>query len=391
MRGTIRERSKGVWEVRAFAGRDPVTNRPRQVSRVVRGGKREAEKGLAELIHEVSGGEHSGTKTTLGFLLDSWMEQQERLGRSPVTLRNLTSVVESVLRPDLGNVVLKKLGPYELDAFYARQAKAGKAPATIRRYHSHLSAALNQAVRWGWIPSNPAKAASPPSGRGPAVVAPDVEKVRLLLEEADRRNPALATALALAALTGARRAELCGLTWSDIDTESAKLTIRQSVVRGRSNGELVVKETKTGRVRRITLDVVSLAILKQHRMACDESAAVCGSPLTSQSFVFSPEPDGSSPFNPETITSFVCRLRGKVGLPELRLHHLRHFAATQLVATGVDIRTVAGRLGHSSPSITLNIYSHFIEDADKEAARRMGALMQGAMPPPQPRQAKRSG
>ncbi len=142
MRGTIREKSKGAWEVRAFLGRDPVTQRPRQVSRVVHGGKRDAEKRLAELLSEVTAGRHSGTKASFGALLDSWFEQQERLGRSPVTLRNLHSCVEATLRPALGKIELRKLRAEDLDRFYTREAKLGKAPSTIRRYHSHIAAAL---------------------------------------------------------------------------------------------------------------------------------------------------------------------------------------------------------------------------------------------------------
>lgn len=375
MQGSLRERGKGVWEIRAFIGRDPRTHKPRQVSRVVRGGRREAEKRLTELLGEVSRGRHPAAKVTFGELLDRWIEQVERLGRSPVTLRNLHSLVEGILRPELGDLDLRRLGPDVLDSFYARQAKAGKANTTIRRYHSHISAALSQAVKWGWIESNPARLASVPSKGASVVTVPEVEKVRLLLEEAERKDPILAAALALAALTGARRAELCGLTWADLDTANRKLTIRRAVVRGLGLGEVVVKGTKTGRVRRIALDPVSLAILDRHRVACAERAAAFGSSLSETSFIFSAEPDGSAPINPESLTAIVYRLRDRVGLPDLRLHHLRHFAATQLVAAGVDVRTVAGRLGHSSPSITLNVYSHFIEDADREAARRMGDLM----------------
>ena len=378
MRGTIRERDEGVWEIRAFVGRDPVTAKPRQVSRVVRGGKRDAEKRLAELVTEVSAGRVDTTRVTFGHLFDSWLEQQEHLGRSPVTLRNLECVIAAVLKPELGKTYLQNLKPATLDAFYGRQANVGKAPTTIRRYHSHIAAALEQALKWGWISSNVARSASPPSMHPPEVVAPEIGTLRALLEDAERRNPRLAPALALAALTGARRAELCGLRWDDLDVLLARVTIRRAVVRDREPGGLVVKETKTGRVRRIALDPISLEILERHRIGCEAAAQACGVPLADKSYVFSPDVDCSTPYNPETLTALFGRCRDKIGHPDLRLHHLRHFSATQLIAAGVDVRTVAGRLGHSSPSITLNVYSHFIENADREAARRMGELMSHA-------------
>ncbi|MCL4414964.1 MAG: site-specific integrase [Actinobacteria bacterium] len=382
MAGTIREKSKGVWELRAFAGADPVSGRPHQVSRTYRGGRRDAEKKLAELVTEVSSGRHGSTKATFGELLDRWIEQQERLDRSPVTMRNLRSETESILRPALGRISLRRLGASEIDAFYAAQSRAGKAPATVRKYHAHISAALAQAVRWGWIDSNPAKLATLPPKGYQRVEPPDLEKLRELLAEAAIRNPVLAVALSLAALTGARRAELCALCWGDIDTDAARLTIRRAVVRGEGIGQLVTKTTKTGRVRRLSLDPVSVAILERHRATCDEAARAAGATLGASSFIFSPEPDGSVPFNPEILTAFVRRLRDKVDLPNLHLHHLRHFAATQLIGAGIDVRTVAGRLGHSSPSITLNVYAHFIEDADREAARRVGDLMHDVVLPP---------
>lgn len=374
MRGSIRQREKGVWEVRAFVGRDALTRRPRQISRVVHGGKREAEKRLHELLAEVAQGGHHPTKVSFGTLLDRWSEQAERLGRSPVTLRAMHSTLEHVIRPELGHIDIRRLGPADLDAFYAKQGKAGKSAGTIRRYHSHISAALALAVRWGWISSNPARLASPPPRARTSVTPPEIEGVRTLLREADAREPALAAALALAALTGARRAELCGLRWGDFDEAKSRLTIQRAVVRGQGLREIVVKETKSGRSRRIALDPISLAILGRQRRIVEERAAAADCSLAANSFVFSPLPDGSVPYNPEILTVLVHRLRDKAGMPDLRLHDLRHFAATQLVAAGVDVRTVAGRLGHSSPSITLDIYAHFIEDADREAARRMGEL-----------------
>ncbi len=211
----MREKSKGVWEVRVSVGRGPVTQRPRQVSRVVRGTKRDAQKRLAELHAEVLTGSHTDTKTTFSTLLDSWLEQQERLGRSPVTLRNLRSCVDAILWPALGRIELRKLRAEDIDRFYTREARLGKAPTTVRKYHRYISAALEQALRSGWIDANPARLATPPSSRPQEVVTPDAANLRRPLEEAERRNPVLAAALAVAALTGAPRGELCGVQWAD--------------------------------------------------------------------------------------------------------------------------------------------------------------------------------
>jgi integrase len=92
-------------------------------------------------------------------------------------------------------------------------------------------------------------------------------------------------------------------------------------------------------------------------------------------FVFSHRVDGSAPFRPDNVTGFFIRVRDALGLDGIRLHDLRHFTATQLIAANVDIRTVAGRLGHSDPSLTLPVYSHVIEERDRAAAAIMGRAL----------------
>ena len=101
-------------------------------------------------------------------------------------------------------------------------------------------------------------------------------------------------------------------------------------------------------------------------------------PSPTTPFVFSPELDGSKPFRPDNVTSFFIRVRDSLGLDGVRLHDLRHFTATQLIGAGVDVRTVAGRLGHSDASVTLRVYSHVIEERDRAAAVIMGRVLEPA-------------
>jgi integrase len=97
--------------------------------------------------------------------------------------------------------------------------------------------------------------------------------------------------------------------------------------------------------------------------------------LPADAFVFSPFPEGTVPFRPDNVTSFFIRVRNVVEAPSVRLHDLRHFTATQLIGAGVDVRTVAGRLGHSDPSVTLRVYSHALEERDRAAAAVMGQIL----------------
>ena len=110
------------------------------------------------------------------------------------------------------------------------------------------------------------------------------------------------------------------------------------------------KSTKTDRDRRVALDEVGVACCCRAPGAPLEWASAADASLADDAFVFSPELDGSLPYRPDSVTSFFIRVRDSVGLRTVRLHDLRHFTATQLIGASVDIRTVAGRLGHSDPS-----------------------------------------
>src|SRR5262249_30730026 len=140
---------------------------------------------------------------------------------------------------------------------------------------------------------------------------------------------------------------------------------------------VVEKDTKTHAERRVTLDAATVKMLKSHHKSCAAIAKKCGATLGASAYVFSREVDGSLPWRPGYVTLAFTRLRDELGLSSVRLHDLRHFNATNLLANGTDVRTVSGRLGHADASTTLNIYSHFVEHADRDAASSIGGLLDG--------------
>ncbi len=376
MKGTKRKKREGVWELRVYVGRDSATGKPRQVSKTFHGGARAADAALRELVDRQAPSRTDGVGATFGQLLDRWLEECARLDLSPTTMRNYRSVVEGTLRPRLGKLPLNRLTSKHLDDLYGALKADGKAPKTIRNLHAMLSSALHQGVRWGWVRTNVAELAKPPRVAQHRVNAPSVDDVRRVIVAAEERDPRVAPLLMLGALTGMRRGELCALRWSDLNLDRADITVSRSVIV--TDGGLTEKPTKTDRDRRVALDEVAVAVLALHRQHTDAWAAAAGSGVTAASFVFSPEVDGSKPCRPDNVTSFFIRVRDDLGLPSLRLHDLRHFTATQLIAAGVDVRTVAGRLGHSDASVTLRVYAHVLEERDRAAASVMGKLMKPA-------------
>lgn len=173
--------------------------------------------------------------------------------------------------------------------------------------------------------------------------------------------------------TGARRGELAALRWRDVDLEGRTITIRQSVAE--DHDSILIKDTKSHQVRAVALDDETVAMLAAHKERVRELAKDCGSALTEERFVFSARPGNDTCYVPKVLSRRFARLCERTKIKGVRLHDLRHFAGSQLVAGGVDIRTVSARLGHSRPSITLDIYTHQVQDNDRAAAEVLGKLI----------------
>ena len=135
------------------------------------------------------------------------------------------------------------------------------------------------------------------------------------------------------------------------------------------------KETKTHQARRIALDEGTMAALAAHRSAMESRAEFCGVSFDKRAFVFSDHERGIEPWRPDRVTLAFKRLCGELELEGIRFHDLRHFAATSLLSAGIDVRTVAGRLGHANAATTLGTYAHFVGSADRQAAEVIGSVL----------------
>ncbi len=352
------------------------------MSKTVRGTKREAEDAFARLLVETgTNGGAAPTRATFGDLLDRWTELAAP-GWSPSTVQVNRTFIETYIRPALGRRPIRRLTVDELDRFYTELREHGSvsgqplAPRTVRRIHNIVHRALEPAVRWSWITVNPASRATPPKlGRlDPQPPAP--ADVARLLAAAEERDPEFALFLRVAAATGARRGELCGLRWNRVDFAGGALLIDRSIVEAAEG--LVEKDTKTHQARRVALDTTTVELLEQHRQRCLERAAVAKVPYAADAYVFSLAVDGTQPLTPHAVSRHFSRLCQRLGLEGVRLHDLRHYVATRLIAAGVPVRTVSGRLGHTSAATTLSVYSHFVEATDQDAARLLGLLLDDA-------------
>ena len=373
MSGSLRQKTKGVWEVRFDGGRDPLTGRRRQISRSVRGSKRDAQQVMNALVAEADAGGFIGTSTTFEQLCIQWLALAEN-DLSPTTLRRYKNLLSKRILPALGSRRVNSIRTVDLDRLYLGLSNdVGLAPATVRQAHAVIRRAFRQAVRWGWIATNPATNATPPRLVRVDLSPPNVDQVGKLLQQASTDDPDLGRFLHVAASTGARRGEICALRWRNLDAKLNTLTIERSIIE--IPGGIAEKDTKNHANRRMALDPGTLNVLEEQRRDALKRAAQSGAKLTDESFIFSREPDGLIPWIPGNVTRRFQSLRRALGYDSMRLHDLRHFTATRLMAAGVPVRTVSGRLGHANPSTTLSVYSHFVAASDQVAASVMGDLL----------------
>ncbi len=366
MRGTGRSGSTPGYRL---------TGKRVQVSRSVEGTRREAERVLNTLISKAETASIGGSTTaTFGGLVKAWLDHAES-DLAYQTVLGYKRLINTHIEPALGPIKLRKLDVATLDSFYRSLTKKGLAPATVRQAHAIIRSALKQGVRWDWVPINVAEKASPPRLRKATTRPPSPEEVARLVERAaSSRYPELATLIHLAVITGARRGELCGLRWSDIDDKRAELLIQRSIFETTEH-EIVEKETKTHQSRRIAIDEGTMLQLQRYRLRVESRSEFCGVVMDPKAFVFSDHERGLEPWRPDRVTHAFRRLCAELELTGIRFHDLRHFAATNLLSAGIDVRTVSGRLGHANAATTLGTYAHFVGAADRNAAEVLSGVL----------------
>lgn len=361
------ERSPGRWRLQVTGDPDG-GGTPLRLSRTIEGTRSDAREALQRLVVESGAGLSGSAKTTVGSLLEQFMVTATL---APTTRADWASVIRVHLKPSLGDIALWKLTARHCDQLYTRMAQQGAGPSRVRCAHVVLHRAVAQAVRWGWLSRNPVSAATRPAVPRTTIQPPTTAQVRELLDIAARSDLDLACFLHVAVATGARRGEVTALRWGDIDFADRSVRIERSVSATRGEG-LIVKTTKTGCVRRVSLTGQSLDALDARR----ERRTASGIDVGRGHFVFTSDPSGQRPWRPELITRRWERLRGAAGLRSVRIHDLRHYVATTLLAAGIDVRTVAHRLGHARTSTTLDRYWAFVPAGDRDAARHLEHLLQ---------------
>ena len=379
MRGSIRRRSKGSWEICVDVGRDPVTGKRHRHFESVRGGKKIAQQRLHELLHSIEQGIYVKTPRdlTVAEYLRSWLHVYVEVNCAPKTIESYRMLIEHHIIPEVGSLRLIDLQPCHLQALYSQKKKDGLSSRTVRYLYSLISEALGHAVKTGLIARNVARATEPPRTEHKVVPTMKPEDLDKFFEAA-KKTPLYYNLFYTLLHSGLRRGEALGLRWKCVDLGlpslaiAAYLSVTQSL--SKVNRRLVLREPKTaaGR-RRVALSPSSVLVLRQHRQDQEALRASLGTRLTDNDYVFC-HPDGS-PIDPSTVSHAFAKILRRSGLPSMPLHSLRHTHATLLLQAGVHPRVVMERLGHSSIRVTLDTYSHVVGGLQEAAARRLDEFL----------------
>lgn len=247
----------------------------------------------------------------------------------------------------------------------------GLSNSTILKIHFMISAVFTAAVRWEWVSSNPAEVAKKPRQPHPRPSPPSATEATRIVEAAYGQDPAWGMLVWLVMVTGMRRAELLALRWRHVDFDRGTLLIgRNFLQRG---GRSYEKDTKTHQERGLALDEVTVEALKEHRRRYEEAIQRIGGGPTEEAYLFSYSPSFDRPCNPDAVSHRYIDMCARVGI-QTNLKALRHYSATELLQAGVDLRTVAGRLGHGGGgATTLRVYAAWTSEADRRAAEILGS------------------
>lgn len=371
--GSIRQRSDGLWEARYCVGNDPGTGKP--IRKSIYGKSQKAvRQRLTEITRQLDTNCYvDQDKRPLGAYLDSWMSEYVEPVRTPYTITTYRGVIRNHLKPNIGAVRLCDLTTDQVQKMVRKLVSAGKAPKTIKNTMTVLNSALEQAVKEQVILRNPAKYAKLPSVQAPDIHPLSVEEITAFMNAAEE-CPYYAPLMCCLFL-GLREGEALGLAWENVDFENGKALICQQLQKEKTaHGAFYIKHsTKTGQSRTLDLPDFLIDILKEEQRR-QTLARIAAGPAWGNEWGLCFTDALGGCINPHTLWANFKRIAKSIGLPDARVHDLRHTNATLALVNGVDLKTVQANLGHSTASFTLQRYVHATEQARRAAANQMQQL-----------------
>lgn len=421
----IRKRGENSYELCVSSGYDGQGKQVLHRKTVVVEGKTEeaklraAEKQYALFLGEVQRGQVATSgKMTLGQFYDYWKTKYAAPNHQAGTIVYNDSMF-SRIRTALGQLRLDKIEPKHLLAFYENLAEPGirkdpnegrkktkkdsspeppptqeakeKKPKldtlsalTIKKHHVLINTLLNQAVKWNLIPYNPASRVEAPKAKASKKEVYDDKTTGEFLKALEGQETKHRLMCLLALTGGLCKEEIFGIEWRDIDFSKGTVNIDRASIYVSGQG-IITKDCKnTHRHRIVSLPPATIQLLKQQNAEQAAKREKLGGTATNGGKWAGPEDPGNdrvftawngAPAHPDSFYTWLRKFTDKTGLPPISPHTFRHMAATYLITSGTDIKTVSGKLGHSLASTTMNVYAHLMKSAEKKTANTMQNIL----------------
>lgn len=364
--GTMRLRKDGYWEGRIFLGYKE-DGSPRTKS-VFAHTKFECQQKVDDLMLEMGYIKNKRkNEITVGEWIQYWYKTYIQLTIRPNTQVSYQNLINNHIIPKIGDIKLIELTQYDLQQFYINELENGNLKSdkngctelsigTIKKCHILCKKALDRAIVDGYIYKNVATGCKLPTQNRNGKQLVTSEEIKRILSEAKKMGYYELFVLELS--TGLRRGEILGLQWDDIDMKTGKLNISRQVTV--VNGKKIITDLKTHKGNRsMILPDKIISILEDYK-------------LTSNSkWLFPASQNNEDVMYPKTVNMALERILLKADCKHICFHDLRHTFATLLLANGVELKTLSEILGHSSIETTLNVYSHMLDEMQKEASEKI--------------------
>jgi len=378
-----------------FVGKDE-NGKKRYASRTVRGGIREARKAKADLVAQVTSGTYLNRKQiqaaaeaekaeaarkaeevlTVADLFEKWLSDIDKPSVAATTYRRHCQIVRNDIIPNLGDSRLDTIGPLDIQEYFTKARESGRkdgdgglSERTLLHIHRLLKQVFKQGVAWRMMAYNPCDGVKSPSPGKPDMQILTASQLTKLLEIC--KSSKYYIPILLAATTGTRRGEICGLHWDQVDFTNSTITVLHSLEEvGR---QLSLKPPKNESSRRtIEVDSGTMEILKEHKREQDERWKKLEAAPARR--LVCTDLDGGF-IRPKNLSTAFREIVINSKLPRIRFHDLRHTHASLLIDAKVSILSVSARLGHSNVTTTLNVYGHKIPHSGREAATTFARLL----------------
>lgn len=383
--GTIRKnivtrngKTYTYWEARYTVGTDPGTGK--QVQKSISGATQaEVRKRLIAATSAIDTGTYQEpSKMTVKQWSEVWLNEYASKSVKPNTLVSYKVQFESHINPNIGAVTLQSLKTHQIQQMYNRLIKvkgdeSALSPKSVHNCHCVLHKCLEQAVKIGYMRFNPASSCELPRTDKKKIKPLDEANIGDFIKELDDEQ--YKNLFITALFTGMRESELLGLQWNCIDLKNKQITVDKQLVKLKGKDEpYILASTKSGKERTITVASYVTEALKAEKVKQTENQLKSYGLFNNlDGLVFTDEM--GKHLVQRTVVKHFKNIANKIGIPDARFHDLRHTFATMSLHNGDSIKDVQSNLGHSSATITLDLYAHVTKEMKQISADRMDAFI----------------